>query len=127
MPYPRLISIFISETFAERNIEMPNLEDIWSLNTMKVWSATHGWESDKDILELPESMLCLIAPDSQYRLQQEELLAKSDSPTEEPSKEVFNCSSSTEEEEVEKFWSLETEVAGGEGILKITNSLENKT
>ncbi|MFS7955494.1 hypothetical protein Hanom_Chr07g00643371 [Helianthus anomalus] len=72
---------------------------------MKAWSSTHGWVSYKDIPELPESMLCLIAPDSQYRLQHEELLAKSDSPTEEPSKEVFNCSSSPEEEEVEKSWS----------------------
>ncbi|MFS7979937.1 hypothetical protein Hanom_Chr10g00933551 [Helianthus anomalus] len=65
---------------------------------MKAWNATHGWESDKDVPKLPESMLCLIATDSQYRLQHEEFLAKSDTPTEEPSKEVFNCSSSPEEE-----------------------------
>ncbi|XP_022003416.1 uncharacterized protein LOC110900864 [Helianthus annuus] len=77
--------------------------------------------------ELPERMLCLIAPDSQYILQHEELLTKPDTPTEEPSKEIFNCSSSPEEEEVEKSWSLETEAAGGEGVLKITNSPENKT
>ncbi|MFS7963030.1 hypothetical protein Hanom_Chr08g00733381 [Helianthus anomalus] len=86
MPYPRLILIFISETFAERNIEIPILEDVWSSNTMKAWSSTHGWESYKDIPELLESMLCLIAPESLYKLQHEELLAKSDTPTEEPSK-----------------------------------------
>ena len=80
---------------------------------MKAWSSNHGWESDKDIPELPESMLCLIAPDSQYRIQHEALLTKSDSPTERASKEVFNCSSSPEEE-VEKSWSSETEAEGGE-------------
>ncbi|MFS8020072.1 hypothetical protein Hanom_Chr15g01411261 [Helianthus anomalus] len=56
-------------------------------------------------------MLCLIAPDSQFRIQHEELLAKSNSLTEEPSKEVVNCSSSPEEDEVEKSWTSETEVA----------------
>ncbi|MFS7978536.1 hypothetical protein Hanom_Chr10g00916611 [Helianthus anomalus] len=64
---------------------------------MKAWNANHGWESDKDVPELPESMLCLIATDSQYILQHEELLTKSDTPTEEPSKDVFTCSSSPEE------------------------------
>ncbi|MFS8017597.1 hypothetical protein Hanom_Chr15g01382281 [Helianthus anomalus] len=60
---------------------------------MKAWNATHEWESYKDVPELPESMMWLIAIVSQYILQHEELLAKSDTPTEEPSKEVFNCSS----------------------------------
>ncbi|MFS7963032.1 hypothetical protein Hanom_Chr08g00733401 [Helianthus anomalus] len=56
---------------------------------MKAWISNHGWESDNDIPELLESMMWLIAPDSQYRLQHEELLTKSDTPTEEPRKEVF--------------------------------------
>ncbi|MFS7927837.1 hypothetical protein Hanom_Chr04g00313851 [Helianthus anomalus] len=72
-------------------------------------------------------MICLIAPDSQYRLQHEEHLTKQDSPTEEPIKEVVNCSSSIEEEDTKKTWPSETEAAGEERVLEIPNSPENKT
>ncbi|MFS7949522.1 hypothetical protein Hanom_Chr06g00572561 [Helianthus anomalus] len=84
------MSVFIFETFVERNVEIPILEYAWSSNIMKPWSASQGWTSDRDVPVLPESMLSLISSDSPYRLRHEELLNKSDTPTEEPNKEVYN-------------------------------------
>ena len=42
LPYPRLISIFIYETFAAREMEIPTLDNLWRSNTMKAWSSNHG-------------------------------------------------------------------------------------
>uniref|UniRef100_A0A251UT52 Uncharacterized protein n=2 Tax=Helianthus annuus TaxID=4232 RepID=A0A251UT52_HELAN len=83
-------------------LEIPFLENPWRSNTMKAWSSNHGWESDKDIPILPESMLCFISQDSQFRIQHETLLTKSDSTTERANREVFKCSSSLEEDEEQR-------------------------
>ncbi|MFS7994027.1 hypothetical protein Hanom_Chr12g01101021 [Helianthus anomalus] len=101
-------------------MEIPILENPWRSNTMKAWSSNHGWESDKDIPILPESMLYVISQDSQFKIQHETLLNKSDSTTERASREVFKCSSSLEGDEEQK--SKSSKEAEGERILIITNT-----
>ncbi|MFS7913374.1 hypothetical protein Hanom_Chr02g00141091 [Helianthus anomalus] len=120
LPYPRFISIFIVETFEERNLEIPILETIWSSTIMKPWSANQWWESDRDVPVLQESMLNLSEEDSPYKLKHEEILHKADTPKETPTMDAYNYSSSAEEE-VQKSWSSESGAAEGNLSLLIIN------
>ncbi|MFS7985552.1 hypothetical protein Hanom_Chr11g00999741 [Helianthus anomalus] len=125
LPYPRFISVFIGEIFEGRNVEIPILEDVWSSTTMKPWSANQGWASDRDVPVLPENTLNLIPSDSPYRLKHEEILNKSDTPTNAPTNEVYDCSSSPKAE-VQKSWTSDSGATEGNLSLVIRNSPENR-
>ncbi|MFS7987710.1 hypothetical protein Hanom_Chr11g01026101 [Helianthus anomalus] len=90
---------------------------------MKPWSVSQRWTLDRDVPMLPKSMMNLIPSDSLYRLKHEELLNKLHTPTDAPTKEVYDYFSSPEEE-VQKSWALDSEPAEENTILIIRNSPE---
>ncbi|KAJ0490508.1 hypothetical protein HanHA300_Chr12g0456261 [Helianthus annuus] len=67
LPFPRFLSIIISDAFSERNLEIPKSKIMWKTKIMRPWTVAGSWKSDYDVPVLSEKMMYLIPEDSPYR------------------------------------------------------------
>ena len=76
LPFPRFLSIIISDAFSERNLQTPKSKYMWRSEIMRPWSAAGSWKSDFDVPVLPENMMDLVPENSSYRAEYMRMLSR---------------------------------------------------